>query len=113
MERFSCGQVADSVNIPYNQAFLEEGGLAPSNAANVVNSFKGRVIVVVGNRANYPAKVCLSSWVNSLRKTKTLQVQYGFWYISLPSLHNYDVKVPNLRFSRSPRCNFFSPQNFA
>lgn len=56
-DEFSCGQVADSVNIPYNQAFLEEGGLAPSNAANVVNSFKGRVIVVVGNRANYPAKV--------------------------------------------------------
>ena len=73
MKRFSCGQLADSVNIPYNQAFLEEGGLAPSNAANVVNSFKGRVIVVVGNRANYPAKVCL-------------QVLHGFLYISLPLL---------------------------
>ena len=86
MKRFSCGQLADSVNIPYNQAFLEEGGLAPSNAANVVNSFKGRVIVVVGNRGNYPAKVCLSSSVNSLRKTITLHVQHGFLYISLPPL---------------------------
>ena len=55
--RFACGQIPESVNIPYNQAFLEEGGLAPSTAANTVISFKGRVIVVVGNRNNYPAKV--------------------------------------------------------
>lgn len=55
--RFACGQIPESVNIPYNQAFLEEGGLAPSAAANTVISFKGRVIVVVGNRNNYPAKV--------------------------------------------------------
>ena len=46
------------MNIPYNQAFLEEGGLAPSTAANTLNSLKGRIImVVVGSRANYPAKV--------------------------------------------------------
>lgn len=56
-QRFACGQILESVNIPYNQAFLEEGGLAPSTAANTVISFKGRVIVVVGNRNNYPAKV--------------------------------------------------------
>jgi len=56
-EEFACGQIPESVNIPYNQAFLEEGGLAPSTAANTVISFKGRVIVVVGNRNNYPAKV--------------------------------------------------------
>jgi len=54
---FACGQIPESVNIPYNQAFLEEGGLAPSAAANTVISFKGRVIIVVGNRNNYPAKV--------------------------------------------------------
>jgi len=56
-EEFACGQIPESVNIPYNQAFLEEGGLAPSAAANTVISFKGRVIIVVGNRNNYPAKV--------------------------------------------------------
>ena len=55
--RFACGQIPESINIPYNQAFLEEGGLAPSAAANTLNSFKGRVIIVVGSRANYPAKV--------------------------------------------------------
>ena len=27
-----------------------------------------------------------------------LQVQITFWYISLPSLHNYDVKLPNFKF---------------
>lgn len=58
--RFVCGQIPESVNIPYNQAFLEEGGLAPSPTANTLNSFKGRVIIVVGGRANYPAKVTLS-----------------------------------------------------
>jgi len=56
-DEFVCGQIPESVNIPYNQAFLEEGGLAPSPAANTLNSFKGRIIIVVGNRANYPAKV--------------------------------------------------------
>ncbi|XP_078369645.1 TBC domain-containing protein kinase-like protein isoform X2 [Oculina patagonica] len=56
-EEFACGQIPESVNIPYNQAFLEDGGLAPSSAANTVISFKGRVIIVVGNRHNYPAKV--------------------------------------------------------
>lgn len=67
--RFACGQIPESVNIPYNQAFLEEGGLAPSAAANTVISFKGRVIIVVGNRNNYPAKV-----------GKGL-LQYTAWYI--------------------------------
>lgn len=56
-DEFACGQLPESVNIPYNQAFLEEGGLAPSASASTLNSFKGRIIVVVGNRANYPAKV--------------------------------------------------------
>lgn len=56
-DEFACGQIPESINIPYNQAFLEEGGLAPSAAANTLNSFKGRVIIVVGSRANYPAKV--------------------------------------------------------
>lgn len=56
-EEFACGQIPESVNIPYNQAFLEEGGLAPSPAANTLISFKGRVIIVAGNRNNYPVKV--------------------------------------------------------
>ena len=36
--------------------------------------------------------------VGSLRKTTTLHVHHAFLYISLPSLHDYDVKVPNCKF---------------
>ena len=28
-------------------------------------------------------------------QNKTLQTQHAFLYISLPSLHDYDVKIPN------------------
>ena len=30
----------------------------------------------------------------------SLQVQLAFWYISLPSLHDYDVTLPNFSFNR-------------
>ena len=33
-----------------------------------------------------------------LRKTTTLHVHHAFLYISLPSLHDYDVKIPNFTF---------------
>ena len=33
-------------------------------------------------------------------KTTTLHVHHAFLYISLPSLHDYNVKVPNFTFCR-------------
>ena len=33
-----------------------------------------------------------------ISKTTTLRVHHTFWYISLPSLQHYDVKLPNLKF---------------
>ena len=36
--------------------------------------------------------------IGSLRKTTTLHVHHAFLYISLPSLHDYDVKMPNCKF---------------
>ena len=33
-----------------------------------------------------------------LRKTTTLHAHHAFLYISLPSLHDYDVKLPNCKF---------------
>ena len=33
------------------------------------------------------------------RKTTTLHVHHAFLFISLPSLHDFDVKVPNFFFS--------------
>ena len=33
-----------------------------------------------------------------MSKTKTLHVHHAFLYISLPSLHDYNVKMPNCSF---------------
>ena len=47
-----------------------------------------------------------------LRKTTTLHVHHAFLYISLPSLHDYDVKMPNCKFyggsKQATRNLFFS-----
>ena len=32
-------------------------------------------------------------------QNKTLHVHHAFLYISLPSLHNYDVKLPSFSFN--------------
>ena len=36
--------------------------------------------------------------IGLLRKTTTLYVHHAFLHISLPSLHDYDVKMPNCKF---------------
>ena len=36
--------------------------------------------------------------IDLLSKTTTLHVQHTFLYISLPSLQDYDVKMPNFTF---------------
>ena len=36
--------------------------------------------------------------IGLLRKTSTLHVHHVFLYISLPSLHDYDVKMSNYKF---------------
>ena len=36
--------------------------------------------------------------IGLLRKTTTLHVHHAFLYISLPSLHDYGVKMPNYKF---------------
>ena len=43
--------------------------------------------------------------IGLLRKTTTLHVHHAFLYISSPSLHDYDVKMPNCKFcgGRKPR----------
>ena len=38
--------------------------------------------------------------IRLISKTKTLHVNHAFLYISLPSLHNYNVKVPKFTFGR-------------
>ena len=34
--------------------------------------------------------------IGLIAKTKTLQVHHGFLYVFLPSLHDYNVKMPNV-----------------
>ena len=36
--------------------------------------------------------------IGLLNKTTTLHVHHAFLYISLPSLHDYDIKLPNFTF---------------
>ena len=38
--------------------------------------------------------------IGLIGKTTTLHVHHAFLYISLPSLHDYNVKVPNFTFCR-------------
>ena len=38
--------------------------------------------------------------IGLLRKTTNLHVHHAFLYISLPSLHGYNVKMPNCKFYR-------------
>ena len=43
--------------------------------------------------------------IDLISKTTTLQVHHAFLYISLPSLHDYDVKMPNFTFCRGREHN--------
>ena len=50
--------------------------------------------------------------IGLLRKTTTLHVHHTFLYISLPSLHDYDVKMPNCKFyggRKQATTNLFFP----
>ena len=38
--------------------------------------------------------------IGLIAKTKTLQVHHGFLYVFLPSLHDYNEKMPNFTFYR-------------
>ena len=38
--------------------------------------------------------------IGLISKTTTLHVHHAFLYISLPSLHDYNVKVPKFTFCR-------------
>ncbi|EDO40792.1 predicted protein [Nematostella vectensis] len=51
------GQITGNVNIPFNQAFTEDGTLAQSPAAATLATFKGKIVVIMGNKTNYPAKI--------------------------------------------------------
>ena len=77
--------------------FRDRRGFAPSDiepkSSLSVNRSPIRYDFCGGAKAiRYSVKIALIS------KTTTLRVHDTFWYISLPSLHHYDVKLPNLKF---------------
>ena len=50
--------------------------------------------------------------IGLFHKTTTLHVHHSFLYISLPSLHNYNMKMPNCKFyggRKQATTNFFFP----
>ena len=67
--------------------------IAPKSSSLSVNRSPIRYDFCGGVKATrYSVKIALIS------KTTTLRVHHTFWYISLSSLHHYDVKLPNLKF---------------
>ena len=70
-------------------------------------------VVVAGNFSNDDgdSNQAVKKAIGLLRKTTTLHVHNAFLYISLPSLHDYDVKMPNYKFyggRRQATTNLFS-----
>ena len=58
------------------------------------------IVPIIGSFSNDhgDGKEDVKKAIGLLRKTTTLHVHHAFLYISLPSLHDYDVKMPNCKF---------------
>ena len=58
------------------------------------------MVLILGSFSNDDGdgKEDVKKAIGLLRKTTTLHVHHAFLYISLPSLHDYDVKMPNCKF---------------
>ena len=55
--RYNRGHLHGSINMPSDQTFLESDELSPSESANILMASKGKIIIVVGGRANNCPKV--------------------------------------------------------
>ena len=66
----------------------------------VSNVPRGRASGTIGSLSNDDAdgNQDVKKAIGLLRKTTTLHVHHAFLYISLPSMHDYDVKMPNCKF---------------
>lgn len=51
------GHLPGSINMPSNQTFSENGTLIPGENSNTLQVSKGKIIIVVGGRANNCPKV--------------------------------------------------------
>uniref|UniRef100_A0A669QYY2 TBC domain-containing protein kinase-like protein n=1 Tax=Phasianus colchicus TaxID=9054 RepID=A0A669QYY2_PHACC len=64
-EDFNRGHISGSINVPFASAFTAEGDLIQCPATATLQSFKGRVVVIVGNAVKNTAAVSLI-WGNLL-----------------------------------------------
>uniref|UniRef100_UPI00398F4B54 TBC domain-containing protein kinase-like protein n=1 Tax=Pristiophorus japonicus TaxID=55135 RepID=UPI00398F4B54 len=86
-EEFTRGHISGSINIPYSSAFSPDGDLIPCASTSLLQSFKGRVIVIVGNvvrnaadftahlvKLGYPRVCILDGGINKMKPTGLLMV---------------------------------------
>ncbi|KAM4808871.1 TBC domain-containing protein kinase-like protein isoform 2-T2 [Rhinophrynus dorsalis] len=86
-EDFNRGHIPGSINMPFGSAFTTEGELVPCPASATLQSFKGKVIVSVGNVAQnaaefaahlvklgYPRVCILDGGINKMKLTGLLTV---------------------------------------
>ncbi|XP_041040392.1 TBC domain-containing protein kinase-like protein isoform X1 [Carcharodon carcharias] len=86
-EEFTRGHISGSINIPYSSAFSLDGELIQCASTSLLHSFKGRVVVVVGNvvrnaadftahlvKLGYPRVCTLDGGINKMKPTGLLMV---------------------------------------
>uniref|UniRef100_V9KC16 TBC domain-containing protein kinase-like protein n=1 Tax=Callorhinchus milii TaxID=7868 RepID=V9KC16_CALMI len=86
-EEFNRGHINGSINISYNSAFSTDGELIQCAATSMLQSFRGRVIVVMGNvikstaefaahlvKLSYPRVCILDGGINKMKPTGLLTV---------------------------------------
>ena len=79
---------------------------------NVNNDVTMNPPIPIESFSNGDGKQDVKKAIGLLRKTTTLHVHHAFLYISLPSLHDYDVKMPNCKFCggrKQATTNLFFP----
>ncbi|XP_050800451.1 TBC domain-containing protein kinase-like protein isoform X2 [Gopherus flavomarginatus] len=86
-EDFNRGHISGSINIPFGSAFTAEGELIQCPATATLQSFKGRVVVIVGHvvkntacfaahlvQIKYPRVCILDGGINKIKPTGLLTV---------------------------------------
>uniref|UniRef100_A0A8C5X8I6 TBC1 domain containing kinase n=1 Tax=Malurus cyaneus samueli TaxID=2593467 RepID=A0A8C5X8I6_9PASS len=86
-EDFNRGHISGSINVPFTSAFTPEGDLIQCPATATLQSFKGRVVVIVGNavkntaafaahlvKNKYPRVCILDGGINKIKPTGLLTV---------------------------------------
>ncbi|KAK6324691.1 hypothetical protein J4Q44_G00040330 [Coregonus suidteri] len=87
IEDYGRGHISGSISIPYSTAFSPDGELVQCPATGILQSFRGRVIVVISHamksaamfathlvKVNYPRVTTLDGGINKMKPTGILTV---------------------------------------